>query len=92
MTLIKILLIILWSFVGLTWSGYVLSVLWGWFMVPVFHAPALRIPYAIGIAFIAAMLTHQIRKEDPDTATSVIHSIVSPAFFLLFGWIVTWWV
>ena len=26
------------------YSGYVLSILWGWFIVPVFNAPALTIP------------------------------------------------
>ncbi|MBU4347936.1 hypothetical protein KJ671_00275 [Patescibacteria group bacterium] len=39
--------------------GYVLSVLWGWFIVPVFHLPELTLAVAIGIAMIMSIITHQ---------------------------------
>ena len=37
------------------WRGYVLSVLWAWFIVPLFGLPALSIPLAIGLMVIVSM-------------------------------------
>lgn len=37
-------------------SGYVLSVLWGWFIVPTFGLPLLTIPVAIGVMLVVAYL------------------------------------
>jgi len=39
--------------------GWVLSILWRWFMVPTLGLPALSVPQAIGIALVVGMLTHQ---------------------------------
>ena len=38
--------------------GWVLSILWRWFMVPTLGLPALSVPQAIGIALVVGMLTH----------------------------------
>jgi hypothetical protein len=40
----------------LIWRGFVLSVMWSWFLVP-FGLPAIQIAHAIGIAAIAGMMT-----------------------------------
>lgn len=32
---------------GVMWSGFALSILWGWFFVPALGAPALSVPNAI---------------------------------------------
>lgn len=40
-------------------KGYVLKMLWTWFIVPVFHLPALTISQAIGISVLAFMSTSQ---------------------------------
>lgn len=37
------------------WSGYVLSILWAWFLVP-FGLPEIGVAHAIGIVLIARML------------------------------------
>ena len=73
-----------------TWGGYALSVLWGWFIVPVFNAPHLRVPYAIGLAIVMSMLTRPTRKSEhePEIVESIITAIIAPAVFLAFGWIV----
>lgn len=79
------------------WSGYVLSVMWGWFIVPVFHAPALSIPVAIGFSLVVSYLTHQMtpnseRKPGWDEfGSSMAYAFIKPAIALLFGWIVTHW-
>jgi hypothetical protein len=46
------------------WRGYVLSVLWGWFVVPFFGARPLPLAMAIGISLIVGFLTiHRTGKE-----------------------------
>lgn len=37
-------------------NGYAFSVLWGWFIVPVFGVPALSVMQAVGIATLISML------------------------------------
>lgn len=81
------------AFVSACWSGYVLSILWGWFMVPVFHLPVLSIPTAIGIALVIGYLTKQStsdleKKEDHKWYSAFVEAFTKPAVSLLVGWIV----
>lgn len=76
-------------------NGYVLSVLWGWFMVPTFHVPALTLAPAIGLAMVVSYLTYQISDcEESDKgfgekiARGVAYAIMKPGFALFAGWIV----
>lgn len=79
-------------------NGYALSVLWGWFVVPVFHLPELSIVPAIGIAMVVSYLTYQENncekeKEERGSFGEVIMlgtmaAIIKPLFALFFGWIV----
>lgn len=76
------------------WSGYALSVLWSWFIVPKFNLPALDIPTAIGIALVVDYMTKQsysglAKSEDHSIRRTAIEALFRPAFALLFGWIVT---
>lgn len=71
-------------------SGWVLSVLWGWFIVPAFHLPALSIPAAIGVSLIAGKLTHQFQHE-PENAKPwkvLAFGILSPFMTLAMGYVV----
>lgn len=43
--------------------GFVLSVMWGWFMVPTFGLPPLGIASAFGVALMVGVLT-----QDPSAA------------------------
>lgn len=78
------------------WRGYVLTILWVWFVVPVFHLPALGIVTAIGISLVVSFLTHQHRPENPaDTrgagekfGESIVFALLWPAMTLLIGWAV----
>lgn len=78
------------------WRGYVLTVLWGWFIVPVFHLPALTIVVAIGVAMVVGFLTYQQPEEKPnDTRSStekisagIATALMHPAVYLLIGWII----
>lgn len=53
--------------------GFVLSVLWGWFIVPVFGLPSLHISPAIGISLVAGIIgshsTRYVKDENPGTST-----------------------
>lgn len=83
---------------SIIWKGYVLTVLWQWFMVPTFALPVLRLPAAIGVALTIHYLTYQVLFcEDPEkdstvrTVRSLFVALVGPAFALLMGWIVNHW-
>lgn len=78
------------------WNGYALSVLWRWFVVPVFGVPALSVSYAIGISIVMGYLTHQYQSTASDGKTwqkqfsdSLAYCLAKPAISLLFGWVVT---
>lgn len=51
-------------------DGFVLSVLWGWFIVPAFHVSQLTLPLAIGVSMVVAMLTNRTagnsREQEKD--------------------------
>ncbi len=83
---------------GVAWSGYVLSILWGWFLVPVFAVPVLSVPAAIGVALVVSYLTHQFfescveNEGRKDFTKRIWHHVgfllFKPAIALLMGWIV----
>lgn len=72
--------------------GYVLSTMWGWFIVPTFGVAEISIPVACGISLVAAMLTADPSADgDSDSGSSgmyVIQLLVGPLFTLLFGRII----
>ena len=81
---------------GYVINGWVLSLLWLWFIVPVFHVVALTIPQSIGITMIVGFLTKQMTndkgEEDKRTTSKKIIDflviIISPFLTLGIGWIV----
>ena len=96
MILLAFVGIIVLGVVGSVFNGYVLSILWGWFMVPTFHLPTLSVAPAIGIAMVIGYLTKQ---ESPDVeekerstgmkvARFVAQIIMKPLVALAFGWVV----
>ncbi len=76
------------------WEGFVLTKLWGWFLVPHFGMAALPITIAIGISLIAAFLTHQSKPKSNESLEDQIvelfgRSITNGLVMLLMGWTVT---
>ena len=72
-------------------DGYVLSILWEWFIVPVFSLPILPIVAAIGVSLLVAYLTHQYSISDIknyDFTIGMIIAILKPIIALCFGWVV----
>ena len=79
------------------WRGYVLTVLWEWFVVPTFGLPLINIPTAIGICTIMTFLTMHYKngKDERDLSEKIaeilILSMTTPAIYLFGGWIVKFW-
>lgn len=72
------------------WRGYVLSLLWAWFVVPTFGAAPLSIPAALGLSLLVAALTAQhMRMSTPkDFGYSLSVALLAPPATLLFGWVI----
>jgi predicted ABC-type sugar transport system permease subunit len=69
--------------------GWVLSVVWGWFMTDL-GLPPLSVAQALGIAIMVRSVTNQHQNgRDERTATDVcVQSILGPMAFLCLGWAV----
>lgn len=76
--------------------GYVLSIMWGWFMVPTLGLPKLSIVQAIGIAAVISFLTYQdnsgtVKKQRSASEAfteALVIAACYPLVVLLFGWVV----
>lgn len=82
--------IVLMLTLGVIWRGFVLSILWGWFMVGPLGVPALSIPAAIGITLIVAYLVTSKIQESADrgVVSMFTKGALIPLFALGLGWIV----
>lgn len=82
--------------VSTIWHGYVFSVLWGWFIVPVFGLPLLSVALATGVILIINFATfHRVAvPQDPNEdkvdkiGDMIAHVVVYPSIVLGIGWII----
>lgn len=90
------ILLLLVGYIGvMIYYGFVLSVLWSWFIAPTFAVPELSIPVAIGISltigFVRADALRSIGSDfsSGNKQTQVISALLAaPLFSLLIGWVV----
>ena len=91
------LLVSLLMAISLLLKGYVLSVLWSWFIVPIFGLPVLSLPVAIGICIIIGMFIdnnkdNEAKTVDDDKKTEEIFKSIlrflAPLAALFTGWVV----
>lgn len=89
-----VLMIVVWGLliaVCMVFDGFVLSVLWNWFMPAIFGLPVLNIPLAIGFMLVLSYAKPSMqykletKKEKQEFWTGVI---LKPFLLLLIGWIV----
>jgi len=80
--------------IGALWSGYVLSILWAWFIVPTFETRPLAVLPAIGISLVVRYLTNQYDAYTDETKStserafiSLVYTFAHPALALVFGWV-----
>lgn len=70
--------------------GWVLSIIWGWFMVPI-GAPALGIAACIGVSLVTHMLcgTHDYRdKTESEKKQAAVGAFLVPLLVLGMAWVV----
>lgn len=72
-------------------DGWVLSKMWGWFIVGRFHLPPLSIPVAIGLALTVRFLTHQHAHDERKGWQKVLDLTVVPLMTLFFGYLLHLW-
>jgi hypothetical protein len=94
-----IVLFVLAGFLAILLHGWALSVLWGWFVVPIFKVPQLTIPLAIGIVTTVQLVVRQdysaaiaLYRDAPvgdSVARFVSDALLGPVSAVGFGWVVT---
>lgn len=83
--------------VGGIWNAFGLTVLWRWFMIPIFGLPALNIAGAWGILMIAGYLTYhpEFKKENEEALYQLMATLVwlcvCPVIAIGIGWILKYW-
>lgn len=80
---------------ALIYRAWVLTMLWGWFLVPL-GLPPVTIPLAGGIIMLGMYLTWQAPDDSKETtlktlARMIARSIISPLFFLGMGFLAHLW-
>lgn len=69
--------------------GFVLSIMWSWFLVPL-GVPAISIPLAIGISMLVAMLTnHDAQTNKRGIGEAISIALIGPFVVLALAWVVT---
>ncbi len=73
-------------------NGYALSVLWEWFIVPLFSADKLTIPTAMSLCLIMSLLTNQEAVDETELTWDIIEPKLTKAFLkpliaLAFGYL-----
>jgi hypothetical protein len=73
-------------------QGWVLTVLWSWFVAPTFNLPELSIAVAIGLSLVVSMFkTYTASNKEltqNEKLTNALATVLVPLFTLFFGWIV----
>ncbi len=84
---------------SLLYGGWVLSVLWGWYVAPVFHLPLLLIGQAIGLNIVVRNWTILGPSGDSKAALTWneqmkawVYPFVGSSLSLSLGWIVHFFV
>lgn len=77
------------------WHGYTLTILWAWFVTPLFALPALSLKFAVGLSLTARALiaVYRPKAEEHGSAPERIahataYAFLAPAAFLAVGWLV----
>ncbi len=80
--------------IGTYISGWVLSILWGWFVSPIFNLPTLSLIEAIGISLVVGYTKSKVpqhddnRKASDKLIESITNMLVTPLFHVGIGWII----
>ncbi|HLZ64441.1 MAG TPA: hypothetical protein VKR06_46530 [Ktedonosporobacter sp.] len=64
------------------WMGYVLSILWEWFISPIFHIGTITIPLAIGLSLVVRMLTTSGYQESDEKQKGSTQQLLSSCVYV----------
>lgn len=70
-------------------NAYVFTILWSWFIVPIFNLPFINIPEAIGILIAVKLLKGKKDKKKKITAQYLIDSVANIIALFSIGWLIT---
>ena len=82
---------------SIIYHGFVLTKLWGWFIVPTFSLPLLSLPAAIGLSLIVGFMAknHDLKRDDESNSVgkvmlkATLMAAYVPSLSLLMGYIVS---
>lgn len=81
--------------VAVTLNGYVISIIWGWFIVPIFGLPPLAIAEAVAVVLVARVIANPVSKSSGKTpdweewlSDFIAYSVLGPFMILGLAWIV----
>lgn len=73
--------------------AWVISMLWGWYVVPAFDAAPLRLVFAFGLSLLATyLIANSAKKDERKLSRILVEATLKALFFLLFGWVGTWFI
>jgi hypothetical protein len=78
---------------SLVLKAWALSILWGWFINPIWHGPTPTKVSFIGISTIWGLVTHdptRYAKEEQSVWEMYTSIILAPLCSLGFGWLILW--
>lgn len=86
--IMKIAVSLLAFVVGIIVRGFVVSIGWGWFIVPLGVTP-IGFAHALGISVFAAAMTHKIdtNKPEKDGLQMMVEGLIMNVLILGFMWI-----
>lgn len=71
-------------------GAFVISTLWGWYVVPFLATPSMTLPVAFGISLLVSyMIPANHCKEDKELSEHIAYAIAMPASALLLGYVGT---
>jgi hypothetical protein len=72
-------------------KAWVLTWLWTWYIIPVFHVGPLRMVFAFGLSLTVNYLLPNI-NNDKNKGMMLFQAVFSPFLALFLGWIGTWFI
>ena len=75
------------------WRSYIATILWDWFIIPVFSAPSLSIWQFWGIMLLWQLMrpSELSYKSTEKAIYAILDAIVNPIILLLIGYLIKSW-
>lgn len=68
--------------------GWVIALLWGWYVSDYFGAPSLTIVEAVGLGILASLFTSHSSDDDQEDGwwiKAILRALITPVLALVFG-------